>query len=244
MKNGIFSFVVYAFSKLFPSFFLLVIIIGFALQSCGSGSEVKNEEHETENALAPPVISSLSDLGIDESAGVPTGLQIGDKAPGFAARDIQGMPFDLYSVLLDGPVVLVFYRGKWCTYCNQYLSNLGDSAKYIQEKGATLVVVTPELKANALEMAEKTKTNLHVISDPGNNIMDVFKVTFSVTDQYVEEIEKKHGVNISTNNGNPVARLPVPATYIIGNQGDISYVHFDLNYGKRAPVSEIIRFLP
>ncbi|MDH5603360.1 MAG: AhpC/TSA family protein [Cyclobacteriaceae bacterium] len=213
-------------------------------QACSTGSEEKSNEQETENVLTPPVITNLADLGIDESAGVPTGLQIGAKAPGFAARDTQGTPFDLYSVLLDGPVVLVFYRGKWCNYCNQYLSNLGDSAKYILEKGATLVVVTPELKDNALEMAEKTKTSLRVISDPGNNIMDVFKVTFKVTDQYVEDIEKKHGVNIALNNGNPVPRLPVPATYIIGNQGDITYVHFDLNYGKRAFVSEILRFLP
>ena len=248
MLLKIFSYVTGGFStsvnSKMISWILLFAILNIML-SCSRGNDNGNETLVDSVASPPPPVgNTLSDLGIDESAGVPSGLRFDNKAPGFAAHDIMGVPFDLYSTLNEGPVVLTFYRGKWCPHCNRHLSNLADSIQLIQEKGATLVVVTPELKVNALEMMEKTKANFHIISDSGNNIMNVFKVTFKVNDLYVKQIEIKHGIDIAANNGNKEPKLPVPATYIIGDKGDILYVHFDHNYGNRAPVSEILKYLP
>lgn len=222
----------------------LFIVSVFLLGSC-TGSKENNQEaeHQEGQLNTGAAVVSLGELGIDETTTVPDGLPQGGKSPGFAARDINNVPFDLYSVLLDGPVVLVFYRGKWSPECITYLANLADSANLIKSKGATLVAVTPELKNNALETAGRTKADFHIISDPGNNISNVFKVAYDVTDQYIKGIEEKHGVNIAANNGSEKARLPITATFIIGQQGDLNYVHFDRNFRNRATVAEILKYL-
>lgn len=183
------------------------------------------------------------DFGIDPEKGVPVGLKLGEKAPGFAGRDIYGEPFDLYGVLKDQPVVLLFYRGNWCPYCSKQMTDLKDSLQLILNKGARVVAVTPEMKAEALALTEKSGLHLSIIPDAGANIMDAFNVTFSVTEDYQMKVAEGHGKTIAANNGQSEAKLPVPATYIIDKEGTVRYVHFDLNYRNRATSKEILHAL-
>ncbi|MDH5396832.1 MAG: AhpC/TSA family protein [Cyclobacteriaceae bacterium] len=232
-----------AFKKMIKSWTYL--LLWFFLVACSSGGEkaASNEEVGHSEHMDIPNITDLKELGIDESTGIPSGLRVGDKAPGFGARDISGEPFDLYSVLNDNPVVLIFYRGKWCPVCNRHMAAISDSVNQISQLGARVIAVTPELREHAQEFTNNTNLKFPVISDPGNNIMDAFKVTFKVTPEYEEKVANSHAVRISENNGTGEAFLPVPATYIIDKEGTITYAQFDLNFYRRATVKEIVAAL-
>ena len=223
-------------SRIINSIFSIALIFTVA---CTSGTESETSQEKEKSIVAMDTVS----LGIDTDAKVPQGLQVGSKAPGFAGRDNNGQSFDLYTNLKKGPVILKFYRGKWCPICNSHMSAFNDSVQYILQKGAQIVAITPELPPNSNEFAENTATEYPIISDPTNTIMNAFDVTFKVTDEYVAKIENSKGVNIAENNGNDNSYLPVPATYIIGQNGTIEFVHFDLNYRNRASVKEILEYL-
>ncbi|MCI0751505.1 MAG: peroxiredoxin family protein, partial [Flammeovirgaceae bacterium] len=110
----------------------------------------------------------------------PTGLPLQDQAPDFKAIDQNGKPVELKSLLSKGPVVLVFYRGQWCPYCNRYLSALEDSLSIITSKGATVVAVTPEIQENISKTVEKSKASFPILHDEDLTIMKNYKVAFAV----------------------------------------------------------------
>src|SRR5262245_14416051 len=97
----------------------------------------------------------------------PEGLFINSKAPDFKAKDQSGNEVRLKDLLKKGKVVLVFYRGQWCPYCNKYLKKLEDSLQLIKDKGATVVAITPELPENISKTVEKTSANYSILYDEG-----------------------------------------------------------------------------
>jgi len=211
---------------------------------CNSNKEVQSENNESiTDDNNPNTSNPYEKFGVDYSMGVPTGLAVGDKVSGFAGRDIFRETVDLYSILKTKPVVIVFYRGKWCPNCTRHISDFSDSVKYILAKGVHVIAITPETVDNAKEFAKETGANFSIFSDPGGNIMKAFKVDFNVTEEYQTKIQENHNVNIAVNNGTDNARLPVPATYIISKEGIVEYVHFDIDYKNRASVKEILKQL-
>lgn len=168
----------------------------------------------------------------------PKGLEIGDRAPDFTGKDSNGQSFSLYNQLKKGEVVVVFYRGQWCPFCNKQLSALNDSLQMIVSKNATLVAITPETQENALKTIAKTKASFSVISDEHLAIMKAYKVDFTV-DIATQDRYKKFGIDFSQANGDNGASLPVPATYVIGKDGKIKYVFFNPDYRLRPSVKEI-----
>ncbi len=173
---------------------------------------------------------------------MPSGLQVNDKAPLFTAKDQDGKPVMLETMLQKGPVVLVFYRGQWCPYCNKQLAQLQDSASYIVAKGASLVAVSPETPENIKKTIEKTKAAYPVLSDEGMKIMDSYQETYAVDTATVNKY-KNYGLDFTAMNGSNGEHLPVPAVYVINKNGIIDYVHFDADYTKRASVKEILAHL-
>ncbi len=173
----------------------------------------------------------------------PKGLQVNDPAPDFTAKDQNGNVINLKEQLKKGPVVLVFYRGFWCPYCNQQLKKLEDSLSLIQSKGATLITVTPEQEESVSKTVEKTKASYPIISDDSLAIMKSYDVAFTMSEATVEKY-KGYGLDFNKING-PVtgAQLPVPAVYVINKEGRIVYRHFDTNYTKRASVADMLRHL-
>lgn len=169
----------------------------------------------------------------------PEGLKIGDKAPDFTIKNSANEVFSLSKALKKGPVVLVFYRGQWCPFCNKQLSQLNDSLSEIKAKGATVVAISPEVEENIAKTVEKTKASFAVLHDDKMTIMKSYKVNFAVDANTVERY-KKYGIDFNQANGNNGANLPVPATYIIGTNGIIKYVFFNVDYQKRASVKEIL----
>lgn len=188
--------------------------------------------------LAVLLAISLSGHAQNETV-YPEGLKPGDMAPSFKANDQAGQTVSLKEALKKGPVVLLFYRGQWCPYCNKQLSHFNDSLGLIKEKGALVFAITPETADNIRKTIGKTKASFPVIGDQDMAIMRAYKVNFSVDDKTVARY-KGYGIDFNEANGANGANLPVPATYIIGTDGKIKYAFFNTDYRKRASVKDIL----
>lgn len=172
----------------------------------------------------------------------PEGLFINSKAPDFKATDQQGNEVRLKDLLKKGKVVLVFYRGYWCPYCNRQLKKLEDSLQVIKGKGATLIAVTPEKPENVNQTVEKTKAEFPILYDEGLKIMKAYEVDFEVSESTVTRY-RNTGIDLEKINGKDWKYLPVPAVYVIDKESNIVYRFFDLDYKKRPSVADILKNL-
>jgi peroxiredoxin len=169
-----------------------------------------------------------------------TGLKEGVKAPEFAAMDNAGKKIDLKNILKSHrAVVLFFYRGQWCPYCNRYIQRMQDSLQLLVDKGAYVIGVTPETDSNIARTVEKTRASFSIIQDKGYRIMKNYQVNYVVDDTILSKLNK-YGVNLETNNGNKDHVLPVPATYVIDQTGKITFVHFDKDYTHRPSIKVLL----
>ncbi|WP_343522154.1 peroxiredoxin family protein [Pedobacter sp.] len=168
------------------------------------------------------------------------GLKEGDKAPLFNGVDQNGKTVSLKNALkTHRSVVLFFYRGQWCPYCNKHIKELQDSLGLLTGKDAYVIGVTPETKENIDKTIKKTNAGFSIVQDKDDAIMKAYNVNF-VMDEATFTKYKGYGINLEDNNGNTRHTLPVPATYIIDRSGKIKYVHFDPNYQKRASVKVLL----
>jgi peroxiredoxin len=172
----------------------------------------------------------------------PEGLFLNSKAPEFKAKDQDGKEVRLKDLLKKGKVVLVFYRGEWCPYCNKFLQKLEDSLSLIKEKGATLVAITPELPENIGKTITKTKAEFPILHDEDLKIMKAYDVEFEVPENTLTRY-RNSGIRIDENNGKNGNFLPVPAVYVINKESTVVYRFFNQDYKKRPNVKEILEFL-
>ena len=174
----------------------------------------------------------------------PEGLFINSKAPDFKAKDQNGNEIVLKDLRKKGPVILVFYRGYWCPYCNKELLRLEDSLQLIVNKGAQLIAITPEKQEGVAKTIEKTKATYPIITDEEMKIMKAYDVTYQVDDKTVGRY-KMASIDLAANNGQKpgAVYLPVPAVYIINKDGEISYRFFDPDYKKRPSVKDLLESL-
>ena len=164
-------------------------------------------------------------------------LKIGDKAPLFSLKDNTGKLIDLKSILKEHKsVVLFFYRGQWCPFCNKHIKNLQDSLQVLTAKGAYVIGVSPETSAGIDKTIAKTKASFSIISDRNYSVMKAYKVNY-VMEPGLADRYKKGGLDVAMANGQTDYVLPVPATYIIDKSGKIKFVFFDKDYKKRPSVS-------
>lgn len=169
----------------------------------------------------------------------PEGLFISSKAPDFKAKDQDGNDIRLKDLLKKGKVVLVFYRGYWCPYCNRALSRLQDSLQLIKEKGATLIAVSPEKPENVNLTAEKVNAEFSILYDEGLKIMKAYDVEYEMQENTVTRY-RNGGVDIEKINGTNGKYLPVPAVYIIDKESTITFRFFEPDYKKRPSVKELL----
>ena len=170
-----------------------------------------------------------------------TALNVGNKAPNFTLKNALNQPISLYSQLENGPVVLTWYRGGWCPYCNITLHYLQENLPEFKKTGATLMALTPELPDNSLNTSEKNSLEFDVLSDIGNTIGKEYGVVFTLTNEVATIYEA--GVRLSEKNGNKTNQLPLAATYVIDKKGIIQYAFLNADYRQRAEPTEIIKVL-
>ncbi len=171
----------------------------------------------------------------------PTALLVGTKAPSIKAKT-NAEKFDLKKATKNGAVIVMFYRGNWCPYCNKQLKAYTDSLSFLIAKGAQVIAVSPETVEGVAKTKEKTKTTIQIISDKKLKISKAYGVNYAVDATTVEKY-KGYGLDFEKMNGTNGANLPVPAVYIIGKDGLIKYVYFNTDYSKRPSVATLLENL-
>ena len=169
-------------------------------------------------------------------------LKKGENAPVFYAKTTSGKTINLKDIIASKQVVLMFYRGQWCPYCNKQMSELQDSLHLINEIGAKVIAITPEKPEEIDKTIEKTGASFDIIYDKDHRIMDLYNVTFTLS-KTKNVMYKAWGIDINKASGNDDYALPVPATYIINNDGKIKGLFFDENYKNRMTVKKILEVL-
>jgi peroxiredoxin len=159
-------------------------------------------------------------------------LKPGTPAPLFTLPNATGSLISLASALSKGNVVLTFYRGIWCPYCNLQLKIYQDILPRIEALGASLLAVSPNSPDHSLSMKEKHTLAYEVLSDFDNQIAKQYKIVFSQSDA-VAEVGKKVGADIAAFNGTGKREIPAPATFIIDRQGIIRFTFANGDYTKR-----------
>jgi peroxiredoxin len=187
------------------------------------------------------VLSAITGLAYLAQA-QPKGLAVNDKAPDFSGKDQTGKTVSLKDQLKKNAVVLVFYRGEWCPFCNKELKSMEDSLKYITGKGAVVIAVSPEKAENIDKTIVKTKASYSILHDENLKIMKSYDVAFQVDTLTIKKY-KGYGIDFNNANGENGASLPVPAIYIVNKKGKIAYRYFDADYRKRPSVKEIVSHL-
>ena len=187
---------------------------------------------------------NYASYGIETNgSNVPHGLKVGDRAPDFTGYDQKGKQVELKKLLEQGPMILFFYRGKWCPVCSRYLNNYQDSLKVLTDQGFSVVAITPESIENVEQTVKLHNLTFTVIYDCQEKIMKDYEVMFNVTKAYQDKIQSSFSIDIANNNGRDSARLPVPATYIINKEGIIVAVQFDPDFKNRATVKWMLKNL-
>ena len=181
-------------------------------------------------------ITSVANSGVLDAA-----LKIGDKAPNFTLKNALNEPVSLYNKLENGPVVLTWYRGGWCPYCNITLHALQEILPDFKNEDATLLALTPELPDNSLSTSEKNNLEFSVLSDVGNVIGKDYGVVYALTADVASIYNAGFGLN--EKNGDTSNELPLAATYVIDKNGIIQYAFLDADYRKRAEPTDILNVL-
>jgi peroxiredoxin len=182
--------------------------------------------------------------GIDEvrqSGILQRALGVGDKAVDFDLPMAEGTNVRLSEMLAVGPVVVTFYRGNWCPYCDRQLQGLQQVLLDLHSAGAQLVAISPEVSEQALATQRKDHLAFPLLCDKGNAVARQYGIVFRISDKVIPYYDQLF--NIEQQNGDRSYELPLAATYVIGGDGVIRYAFLDADYKRRADPQEILRML-
>ena len=191
---------------------------------------------------APAGRAALYDAKIEElRANFPlaTVLQVGCLAPDFELPDVDGTHVSLRRSLQSGPVVLAFYRGGWCPYCNIQLRAYQQSMQQISAAGGRLIAISPQLPDQSFSTAEKNELSFSVLSDVGNVVARSFGLVFSLPLELRAALTANNKA-LPDINGDESWELPVPATFVVASGGAVTLAHVDVDYRQRLDPGTII----
>lgn len=193
---------------------------------------------------APADVIALYDKGIrDVAAGgvTETALKVGAKAPEFTLPDAKGESVALATLLAKGPVVVTWYRGAWCPYCNIQLREYQKAMPELTALGANLVAISPQTPDNSLTTQQKNELSFNVLSDKSNAVARQYGIAYTLPPEIAASFKGK--LDLVKFNGDESNELPLSATYVIGTDGVIRYAFVDADYRNRAEPADIIAAL-
>lgn len=169
-------------------------------------------------------------------------LQEGDQMVDFELLDAIGNTVSLSQLLEKGKVVISFYRGGWCPYCNMELRALQEILSEIKDIKASLVAISPETPDNSLTTSEKNELKFTVLSDIDNHVARKIGLIFQMPED-LREVYHSFNLDVPKHNGNFDYELPMPATYVVDKDRTIIYAFVSEDYTERANPSEILKML-
>jgi len=183
------------------------------------------------------VISDLVASGAASHA-----LATGDRAPSFRLLSDDGNPVSSEYLLADGPLVIAFYRGLWCSYCNLELEALEDALEDIEARNASLIAVSPQTAANSRRTRREHRLSFPILADPGGATLDAFGIGWTVPDQ-MRRVLRSLNVDLKLFDGDDRWRLPMPATYVIDVDSVIMYASVHPDYRTRPDPYDLLPVL-
>jgi peroxiredoxin len=163
----------------------------------------------------------------------------GAKLPAFSLKDSNGKLVASKELLKQGNVVLVFYRGSWCPFCNTYLHKLQTRLADIKAAGGVLVAVSVENPDASMAIAKKNEVEFTVLSDPNLDVARKLGIVYQLPDK-TDEKYRSMGLDVAKHNAMPLPELPLAVTYVINQKGKITYAFIETDYKKRADPDVII----
>lgn len=170
------------------------------------------------------------------------GLKVGTRAPAFNLPNAHGKKVSLKSYLEQGPVILVFYRGAWCPFCNLQLNTYSKSLSHFKKYKANIIAITPQKPDKSLEQVKKTKLPFEVLSDLDSRVMKAYNLYFEVPAKLVK-LYKNHGLDLDAFNGKGRHVLPAPGVFVIDQKGVIRAMEASTDYKKRMEPAAILKAL-
>jgi peroxiredoxin len=168
-----------------------------------------------------------------------TALRAGARLPTLSLPNANGAKVDLNALNSQGPLVIVFYRGGWCPYCNLELRAWQEQLHAMKAAGISLVAISPQTPDNSLSTLEKNALQFEVLSDSSLEAARAFGVLFDMPPELVD-LYRKAGHDLAATNGNARWSLPVPATFVVSETGVITQAHIDADYRNRAEPAQVL----
>lgn len=166
-------------------------------------------------------------------------LKAGDVAPAFTLKDADGNPVSSVDLLAKGPLIVSFYRGVWCPYCNMELQALQAALPEFQKLGARLVAVSPQTPVNSRKSIRNNGLGFPILSDPQNDVAAAFGLRFALPD-YLVSLYKELKNDLPNFNGDPSWTLPMPGRYVIAPDGTILYAEVNPDYTRRPEPEDML----
>jgi peroxiredoxin len=159
-------------------------------------------------------------------------LKAGEKAPAFTLNDPDGKPVSSRDLLAHGPLVVSFYRGVWCPYCNMELQALQETLPEFEKLGASLVAISPQTPVNSRKSVRQNELAFPILSDTHNDVAAAFGLRFEMPD-YLIDLYKSLKNDLRSFNGDDSWTLPMPGRFVIGQDGFILYAEVNPDYTRR-----------
>lgn len=196
------------------------------------------------NKAPPHVVAVIRKATADLIAGgqAERARRVGARAPELALPDAHGAVVRSADLLRNGPLVLTFYRGVWCPYCNLDLQAIEEAANGIRALGASLVAISPQIAPNLRKSEVENALSFPILSDRGNTLANEFGLRFRLPDDLID-IYKGFGIDLTIGNGEDSWTLPMPARYVIRTDGVIAYAEVNPDYTRRPDPSELLPIL-
>ncbi|EZP52342.1 MULTISPECIES: peroxiredoxin-like family protein [unclassified Sphingomonas] len=166
-------------------------------------------------------------------------LKAGDRAPAFTLDDPDGKPVSSAKLLAQGPLVVSFYRGVWCPYCNMELQALQAALPDFEALGAKLVAISPQTAVNSRKSVRQNALGFPILSDTHNDVAASFGLRFELPD-YLVELYKALKNDLPSFNGDPSWTLPMPGRFVIGQDGIILYAEVNPDYTRRPEPEDML----
>ena len=179
-------------------------------------------------------IHAVKESGLESRA-----LQPGESITDFELPNATGVMVKSLELRTRGPLLIVFYRGGWCPFCNLTLQAFQEWHSEIANRGVTLVAISPQTPDHSLTLQEKHSLRFPVLSDSGNKVAQQFGIVFEL-DRDLRVVQEQFGVGIPSFNGDHSFQLPVPAVFLVSKDGKVLDSFVEVNYMKRlAPETAI-----
>jgi len=166
-------------------------------------------------------------------------LKAGDKAPAFTLNDPEGNPVSSTNLLAKGPLVISFYRGVWCPYCNMELQALEAALPSFRELGANLIAISPQTAVNSRKSVRQNTLDFPILSDPHNDTAAKFGLRFALPD-YLVELYTNLKNDLPGFNGDDSWTLPMPGRFVIAQDGTILYAEVNPDYTRRPEPEDML----